>query len=192
MSNGIGRFQRNGNGNEVYKIPKQDFVRLKILIYNIGLTGTGLLFRYTSLLSISDSSINRTHIIFQNSDGRIERYDYASMGSNLRLTGTTVLYSATIGTRLTTWANSGSCKQSVSVYYQRDNTSDLYYATFQDSCYYYTNSCSVTDSGWDLTMPLVRTYRKNAGHNAGHRKHPSGAAIFGVVLAVIILCCIRG
>ena len=78
------------------------------------------------------------------------RYDINGIGSNATLDNIAVSYSGTPGTRLATWANVGYCGMSVEVFYQRSNTSELHYHSFQDTCdYSYTYEgyygCDVTE-----------------------------------------------
>ncbi|KAF2463988.1 uncharacterized protein BDR25DRAFT_396931 [Lindgomyces ingoldianus] len=157
-----------------------------------GFTGTDAIFPATSLLSLSDASTNRTHIVFQNALHNLQRYELRYFGANMELTGNTVLHKGTPGTRLTTWANYGYCGISVELYYQRDNTSDLYNATFRDHCYSLSTSCYVTDStSADQVVPLVQTYGKNVKHK--HKERYAVGAIIGIIFAsvtgCILLCC---
>ncbi|KIX07084.1 uncharacterized protein Z518_05061 [Rhinocladiella mackenziei CBS 650.93] len=138
--------------------------------WTLGISGVDQVHPQTSLLSLSSSETNRSHIIFQAANLDIARYDISGLGSNAVLENSVVIHSssATPGTRLTTWANSGYCGMYVSVYYQQSNTSDLYYNEFSDLCDYEGN-CYVSPSyssgdDDDERMPLVRTYGKNVSH----------------------------
>lgn len=122
------------------------------------------------------------------------RYDINGLGSNATLDSITVSYSGTPGTRLTTWANSGYCGMNVEVFYQRSNTSELHYHSFQDTCDYsytydYYYGCDVTEgSDGDQVVSLVKTY----GHNVKHSRKFSGWAYFGMVVAAIFCLMILG
>ena len=142
--------------------------------------------------------MNRTHVLFQTSSQDIQRYDFSGFGSGINMTGDNILGSATPGTRLTTWANDGYCTDTVDVYYQEGNTSEVYYTSFTDSCYssyenYDTYVCDVTSTTTDdQVMPLVQTY----GNNVEHPWKPSVWAIFGfvsvgivVVIGLMACCC---
>lgn len=160
-----------------------------------GFTGADSVYANTSLLSISDPSLNRTHIFFQTASQNVQRYDFYGFGSAIVMTDSESLGPATPGTRLATWATEGYCTETVDVYYQEGNTSDVHYTSFSDSCQYsygYTPDCYVTSTTTgDQVLPLVRTY----GQNVKHLWKPSRAVISGlviggiVVLGLLVCCC---
>ncbi|KAF2679065.1 hypothetical protein K458DRAFT_435305 [Lentithecium fluviatile CBS 122367] len=163
-----------------------------------GYTSTETALEASSILSISDTTTNRTHIVFQNTQQRMQQYDFDGFGAFQTLVGNTIHSEVTSGTRLTTWANNGYCGESVNIYYQMGNTSDLYYSAFRDqysSSYYYNygSTGAPTYTTEDTVMPLVRTY----GKNAGKKKHVGKTLkiviiVVVVIISLFILCCCCG
>ncbi|KAF2269092.1 hypothetical protein CC78DRAFT_575191 [Lojkania enalia] len=154
-----------------------------------GYTGPEVTADSTNILSISTAETKRTHIIFQNANDDLQRYDFTGFGPNMTLTSNTVLKSSTPGTRLTTWANNDYCGEYVNVYYQRDGTSQVFYISFRDSYSYSSYYYSPVDSEGDNLMPLVETY----GKDPNSRKKYKPAEIFGFVVAALVgwflICC---
>ena len=195
----VGQWYRSNQTEWDWQIGSSDILHFRTIYKRLtclttGFTSTDTVYENTSLLSISDSSMNRTHVLFQDSSQDIQRYDFSGFGSGINLTSNNILGSATPGTRLATWANDGYCTDTVVVYYQEGNTSEVYYTSFTDSCYssyenYDTYVCDVTSTTTeDQVMPLVQTYGKNVenpGNNVEHPWEPSGWAIFGFVVAGI-------
>jgi hypothetical protein len=149
----------------------------------IGIQGVDQTYPGTHILSISAGPTDpngRSHIFFQDSTLHLQRYDITGRGANATLISEEQLFTATPGTWISTWAESNYCGEQVDVFFQRDNTSDIHYLTFQDSyspsynsykVYTVTNDAIVVDvatCGIDVASPKHnRDYEKRVWAGVG-------------------------
>lgn len=163
----------------------------------LGYTSTEPAFGASSILSMSDPSTQRTHIVFQRAQLQLQQYDFEGFGANQALVGNTTHAEITPGTRLSGWVNNGLYIGTFSVYYQMSNTSDLYYSTFHDANLHNNNSVYTSPyDPEDALMPLVRTYGKDAGKGKVKMRIRKIVKIvftvIGVIIGLLIICCCCG
>lgn len=133
------------------------------------------------------------------------RYDVNGRGANSTLANvTTYPDAATLGTRLSTWANGHDCGQDVDVYFQRDNTSQLHYLVFMDNGYfangedlsdgeYYVVTTSITDAVMDLVVTWGHLEKAPSGQHVTLKPVVLGVIVIVVAIVVVILiifCCV--